>query len=211
MVNIQSYIWSEKAFRKRYYYNKLYNYNIVQYISHFLETAQTDFIETFEQTFENKGSRTPVFPLSKRAQPVIYAHSVKTQQGPHGVVSGPVLPDSLTQFQKTLLLQQIIQLQYCLIYTIVQLLQQITIQTVTKQYFSLASNSVIRNIADFNEQFILFQQHFQQHLKLKKYLLNTSQSQKIYQKLRCKNVGVRMRYPLIIIDWSNCQQQKTWR
>ncbi|CAL6072849.1 Hypothetical_protein [Hexamita inflata] len=26
------------------------------------------------------GSRTPVFPLSKRAQPVIYAHSVKTQQ-----------------------------------------------------------------------------------------------------------------------------------
>ncbi|CAL5973603.1 Hypothetical_protein [Hexamita inflata] len=38
----------------------------------------------------NIGSRTPIFPLSKRAQPVIYAHSVKTQQGPHGVVSGQV-------------------------------------------------------------------------------------------------------------------------
>ncbi|CAL5976590.1 Hypothetical_protein [Hexamita inflata] len=45
-------------------------------------------------------SRTPVFPLSKRAQPVICAHSVKTQQGPHGVVSGPV-SDSLTQFSET--------------------------------------------------------------------------------------------------------------
>ncbi|CAL5971245.1 Hypothetical_protein [Hexamita inflata] len=69
------------------------------YIYHFPETTQTDFIETFKS--ETQALARPYFHFQNGLQPVICAHSVKTQQGPHRVVSGPVLPDSLTQFPET--------------------------------------------------------------------------------------------------------------
>ncbi|CAL6017998.1 Hypothetical_protein [Hexamita inflata] len=76
-----------------YYILQLY---IDYIISHFLETAQTYFIETFES--KAKALARQCFHFQNG---LIYAHSEKTQQGPHGVVSGPVLPDSLTLFPET--------------------------------------------------------------------------------------------------------------
>ncbi|CAL6005477.1 Hypothetical_protein [Hexamita inflata] len=108
--------------------------------------AQTDFIETFESETQ---ALAPVFPLSKRAQPVIYAHSVKTQQGPHTCVE-------MELFSITILFQYIIELFTITIYDFININKFHKTTSIKYQNMNQVPNQIIMStqmIAGLNEQY----------------------------------------------------------